>query len=210
MISHNPHRRRRRRNPGLMAANPRRAVHRRRLRRNPARRYAFHRRRRNPGGGDFFGSLMSTQGLLGVAAVVATPTIMDYASTNLFPSTTGIYDAAAQGAVGLAVAWAVHKFLDKQVGQVVGLVAVGTAVAVAINGMKLGTPNVMSGNPTPMKRLGTAQLATRTNAQGLITMSGYVPASGRNQGNLNGYATMQGSKAPHMSAAPREPGVYYF
>lgn len=208
MISRNPyHRRRRRRNPSALSPvmfNPRRVTHRRRVRRNPVRHYAYRRRHRNPG--SFLSTLMSTEGLMGVAAVVATPTLMEYASTNLFPSVTGMYDALAQTGVGLALSWVVYKFLDKQVGQVVGLVAVGTGVAQAISVYTNPTGATVSGMGA-RRRLGAARLGTRTNAQGYITMSGYVPSSGNNNGNMNGYATMKAAMRP---AAPREPGVYYF
>ena len=147
---------------------------------------------------------------MGIAAVVGTPTLMQLASTNLFPNTTGIYDAAAQTAVGIAAAYVVSKFLDQQTGQIVAMVAIGTGVASAIADIQAGTPNVVSGYGTPVRRLGTTALGTRSNAQGYITMSGYVPGSGNNDGNMNGYATMLGAGRPRMGAAPREPGVYYF
>ena len=134
MISRNPyHKRRSRRNPApLLAANPRRRrVYRRRTVHHyrPAR-YAHRRRRRNPSNSDFIGSDPLDQGMMGIAAVVGTPTLMQLRhSTNLFPNTTGIYDAAAQAAVGVAAAYVVSKFLDKQTGQIVAMVAIGTGVA---------------------------------------------------------------------------------
>ena len=36
-------------------------------------------------------------------------------------------------------------------------------------------------------------------------MSGYVPSSGNNNGNMNGYATMIGNPRPRMGAAPGNP-----
>lgn len=213
MISRNPyHRRRRRRNPPVtVLANPRRRrVSRRVVHHNPIRRYAHRRRHRNPSEG-VIGSLMSMQGLMGIAAVVGTPTLMTYGMSALFPSTTGIYNAAGQAVIGVAAAYVVGKFLDKQTGTIVGMVALGTALASAIADIQAGTPNVMAGPAMPTRRLGTRTLGTRTNAQGYITMSGYIPSSGNNDGNMNGYATMMGvRKAPRMGAAPREPGVYYF
>lgn len=212
MISRNPyHRRRRRRNPPVtVLANPRRRrVSRRVVHHNPIRRYAHRRRHRNPSN-SIFGDLMSIQGLLGIGAVVGTPTLASYVMTEMFPTTTGIYNAAGQGIVGLALAWVAGKFFNKELGTVVGMVAVGQAIAVAMTDMQQGVPNVLHGNPMT-RRLGTRTLGTRTNAQGYITMSGYVPSSGNNDGNMNGYATMMGvRKAPRMGAAPREPGVYYF
>jgi hypothetical protein len=215
MISRNPyHKRRRRRNPGsvmtLANSRRRRATSRRRVYHNPVRRYAHHRRRRNPSD-SFLGSLLSIEGLIGISAVIGTPTLMSFTMTSLFPTTTGIYNAAGQAGIGLAAAWLAGKMINKQAGQIVAMVAVGQALASAIADIQAGTPNVLHGNPT-IRRLGTRTLGTRTNAQGQLTMTGYIPSSGNNDGNMNGYATLMGARrnSPRMGAAPREPGVYYF
>lgn len=215
MVSRNPYRhRRRRRNPGIPAlvANPRRhrLVRRRRLARNPVHHYRRMRRRRNPG---LLSGMITKQSLFGIAAVVGTPTLMELAASQFFPNTTGLYSYGLQALVGLGLAWGVSKFVDKEVGQIVGMVAVGTAVASTIANMTSANPapNALSftTGAMPLRRLGTQALGTRTNAQGQLTMSGYVPSSGNNNGNMNGYASMMGGK-PRMGAAPREPGVYYF
>jgi hypothetical protein len=132
----------------MLAANqhrnpsPRRkATKRRTLRRNPSpMRYA--RRRRNPsstgGGGSLFSRLLSKEGLMMMGAVVITPTLTELLVGYVMPTSTGYTRIAVKGMAGLALGYAAYKWLNKQVGLTISLVAAGTAGAEAIHQYQAG------------------------------------------------------------------------
>lgn len=159
---------RRHRNP-----SPRKATSRRRVRRNPSP-VSYHRRRRvhrNPsvsGGGSIFSELMSKDGLMMIAAVVGTPTITELAVSYIMPNASGTTRTAVKAGLGLGIAWAVHKYVSKKAGLVVGLVTAGSAVADIINMyMTPGVPSAVA-----------ASAAAKT-------VAGYT--TGRSSQNLSGY-----------------------
>lgn len=158
---------RRHRNP-----SPRKAT-RRRVRRNPspvsyARRRRVHRNPSVAGGGSIFSELMSKDGLMMIAAVVGTPTITELAVSYIMPNASGTTRTAVKAGLGLGIAWAVHKYVSKKAGLVVGLVTAGSAVADLINVyMSPAAPSAVA-----------ASAAAKT-------VAGYT--SGRSSQNLSGY-----------------------
>lgn len=193
LLARNPRRRRK----VAVHRNPRRLVRRRRVT-NPTS-FRRMRRRRNPsrigGGGSFFKSMLDKQGLMLLAAVVATPTIMAEGQSMLFPNATGYYQAGIQGAIGVGLGWAAWKFLDKQVGHVVALIGVGTAVAELITGYNAGTlgnstMSGMRGNPNEYSiRRGTLSTAPPSRESGARTLAGYTGRGigGRAASCMSGY-----------------------
>jgi hypothetical protein len=169
MISHNPHRKRRRRYASNPA--PRRAVRRRRYNPAPLRHY---RRRRNPsgGGGDMFKELMSADGAIMIAAIAGWPTVGGLVMNQFLPSMTGYTKYATQAGIGVGLGWLIHRFAHKQAGKMVALTALGNGVAQLIQ--------VYQGTLQGYQTLGA-----RVTPGGFRTMAGYVPM-GRNNGNLNG------------------------
>jgi hypothetical protein len=137
----------------------------------PVRRRRIH---RNPstGGSGIFGELMSKDGLMMIAAVVGTPTLVEIAAGYLMPTATGITRTAIKGAIGLGLGYAVYRFVNKKAGMVVALVAAGSAISEVINQyMAPGTsvlpgssaaaaPRVVNGYLAP-KRPALAGYATR-------------------------------------------------
>lgn len=176
------HKTRRRRNPAPI--HHRRATAHRRIRRNP-RVMRHYRRRRNPSTDTgLFSFMVSKNGLMMAAAVATTPTAMALAQEYIAPSATGYYSAAIQGAIGLAAAWLTYKYVSKEVGQMVGLVAVGTAVAQAVQSMEAGTASVAGYS---------------NNGGKTLTMRG-------NDGLLNGYSNPM---AGRMGALSHEPNMRF-
>jgi hypothetical protein len=202
MIARNPRRKRRTtRNPSSrrrVAVSRHRVIHRRR----PP--MFGRRRRRNPASSNgMFGQLVSAQALLMIAGIAVTPTIVTLAQTTLLPSATGYYAAGFQGLVGVALGWGIYQ-IDRPVGQMVALVGIANALATFIANYQANGSSTLSGNPA-VRRSG--QLGAYRNPRGQLTMMGYVPASGNNGGNLNGYGLMAGQSRAAMTN--REPGVYY-
>jgi hypothetical protein len=202
LMARNPRRRRR----VAVHSNPRRrVVHRRRVA-NPVRQFRNYRRHRNPSGGGgrsgFFGSMLNKEGLMLLAAVVATPEIIAQGQTMLAPNATGYYASGIKAVLGVGLGWAAWKYLDKQVGHVVALIGVGTAVAELVTQYQAGTlgNSTMGGPPFNTLRRMEALRSTPQKAVGMRSMSGYqsMPV---NYGNMNGY------QARPSLAMPAEPGV---
>jgi len=99
-------RRKTHRNPVARKATKRRRVH-----ANPvARRRRTH---RNPSflRGGILGELISKEGLMMVAGAMAAPMVADYVQQTVMPSATGWTKLAVKGAVVLAGAYAIDRFL---------------------------------------------------------------------------------------------------
>ena len=130
---------RKHRNPSHHA--PRKAKRRRaavRVHRNPAR-------RRSGGGGlgaNLFGELMSKEGLMMIAGVALTPTLTELAIGYAMPTATGYTRIGVKAALGLAIGYAVHRFVSKKAGLMVALVSAGTGVAEAIKQYQAPTATV--------------------------------------------------------------------
>lgn len=209
MIAHNPRRKRRvTRNP----SNPRRrvAVSRHRVIHHRRPPMFGRRRRRNPAEkSGMFGQLVSAQALMMIAGIAITPTVVTLAQQTLLPSATGYYAAGFQGVVGVGLGWAVYQ-VDRAVGQMIALVGIANAIATFVANYQAGGSSTLSGYPAFK---GARPLGSYRNAQGRLTMMGYVPSSGQNNGNMNGYGTMQGpaqvARMASMRPTNREPGVYY-
>jgi len=122
---------RRHKNPS--PARRRKATRRRTVHRAAPVSYRRRRVHRNPSVGSkggMLGELMSKDGLMMIAAVAATPTLMELAAAYVLPKTlTGTTRIAAKTALGLGLGWAVHKYVSKKAGMVVALVSVGWAAA---------------------------------------------------------------------------------
>jgi hypothetical protein len=185
MISRNPKQRRK------VHTNPvRHATKRQRVRRNPAP-FRHRRRHRNPSeGAGLFSFIVSKEGLMMAAAVATTPTAMALAQEYILPTATGYYAAGLQAAVGLAAAWLTYKYVSKPTGQMVGLVALGTAAAQCVQTVQSGTVSKMSGYSRPSAPLGYG-------SQQRLAMGGYGSQQ-MGEGNMNGY-----------SKATPEPGIRY-
>jgi len=129
----------------MLAAN-------RSLHRNPSRKRKVSRRRtvhsnpvsyrrrrthRNPsrsgGGGGLLNELMSKDGLMMVAAIVGTPTVLELAVSYVMPNSSGMTRTIVKAGLGVGIAWAVYKYLNRKAGVVVGLASVGVAATELIN-----------------------------------------------------------------------------
>lgn len=107
-------------------------------------------KRRNPssGGGSLFSELMSKEGLMMTAAIVGTPTLTELAVGYVMPTASGTTRSLVKAGLGLGIAYAVHRFVSKKAGLIVGLVSVGSAVSDLINSYMGGPRSGLSASAT--------------------------------------------------------------
>lgn len=141
------------------AANP--TTHKkRRYRRNPTttHRTVHHykaksrrRYRRNPegGGGSLFSELMSKDGLFMIAGAVGTPTLLELGVNTIMPSATGMTRSLVKAGIGVGAAWAVHRFVNKKAGLIIGLVSIGAALTELLKGQGIGFTQMNDDLPLP-------------------------------------------------------------
>jgi hypothetical protein len=113
---------------------------------------------------------MNKDGLIMVSAVALTPTALEMAMKYVAPSSTGYTRIAIKAGIGLGLAWAIHKWLNKKGGLVVGLVSAGTAVAEVIRQVQ-GPTSTLVPTASGYRSLPYAPAVTRE-------LSGYRPTVG--------------------------------
>jgi hypothetical protein len=125
--------------------------------RNPSRAKRVHHRRRarvhrNPtmfskrrssrkassGTKDMLKEFLSMDGAFLIGGGVAGATLPTMALNRFAPNLTGYSRIAAKGALGLAGAWALAKFVNKKLGLGFGITALASAVSEAVNLVQLG------------------------------------------------------------------------
>jgi hypothetical protein len=162
-------------------------------RRNPTHHYKAKRRnvsrgyrakRRNPsfagmhkGATNLFARLISKEGLIGIGTIVAAPTVLELAMGYIAPTSTGYTRIGIKTALGVAAAWAVHRFVSKDAGFLLGLASVGIGATEAIQEYRLNaaTANLTQYGPTSTPTI-TAQGYTRAVGATMTpaTMAGYL------------------------------------
>lgn len=142
--------------------------------------------------GGLFGELMSVEGLMMTATVVAMPTITELATTMIAPSLTGYGRVGVKAGIGVAASVVLDKIVGRKVALIAALLAIGTGVMEAVK-VYQGTPGY--GSPSSSSFVGPTLPAGQSSGYALGGRTKATHAARALQ--MRGYGAQTG--APFMS-----------